>query len=212
VAVAQLLTESVVGSGNRVGIWVYDETEIVRAIKPAIAEEQQLNLRELALTLRTQAANEESVTRVPRLRASWPGKPNLPSGKRAAPFLRLLRPKLRFGYQKTGIYKALTEATRTDRDGFIVVLTDFQTSSDAFLDAASTRREPGRIVVAQIGAPWRWSSGLEEGYIEHQKNDRTLKSLRRIGLAVFDVRPEGLIEMIFKETRKRTRIAGARLP
>jgi uncharacterized protein (DUF58 family) len=70
-AVAQLLMESTVGSGNRVGVCVYNETEIIEAIKPATAEEQLASLRKLGLALGRQVSSEEHARRVPPIRASW---------------------------------------------------------------------------------------------------------------------------------------------
>ena len=55
-AVAELLTESAAGSQNPLGIWVYDENELLKAMKPAMFIEQVSMLRELSLDL--QAKNE----------------------------------------------------------------------------------------------------------------------------------------------------------
>lgn len=55
-AVAGLLTESAAASRIDVGIWVYDEKELLKVMKPATAIEQVPRLRELSLAL--QAKNE----------------------------------------------------------------------------------------------------------------------------------------------------------
>jgi uncharacterized protein (DUF58 family) len=196
-AVAQLLTESVVGSGNRVGIWVYNETEIVKAMKPAMAEEQLVNLRDLALTVGGQTINEEPATRVPLPRASWPGTLSLPHGEGVARFLRLLKLKLGSGYRKTGVFKALAEATKIGLGLTVIVLTDLQTNNYGLSKAVSTyRRQGDQMIVAQIGASWRLRGGLEEAYTEFERNSRTLKSLRQLGLPVFDLRPDRIATVL----------------
>ena len=202
VAVAQLLTESVVGSGNRVGIWVFNETEIVKAMKPAMAEEQLIRLRELTLTLRAPALNEETATGVPFPRAPWLGMYDLPLGERMAMFVRLLKLKLTQGYRRTGMYKALTEATSTGLHGFLIILTDLQASNDALLRVAPTLRQRGdRVIVGQIGASWRLSFSLENAYPEYQNNSRTLRRLQHLGLTVFDLRTERFTETIAQHIR-----------
>ena len=198
-AVAQLLLEAALGSTRRVGIWVYNETEIVRAIRPTIAEEQLASLQGPALTFRAEAAGTEHATRVPHLRASARRMPELPHGSRVTVFLRSLRAKLGLGYRKTGVYMALGEAARTDLEGSFIVLTDLQVNSDALLEAASIQRQRGRTIVAQIGAAWRLSFTLEEAYSKYQINDQILRRLRESGLMVFDNRPEELIEVVVRQ-------------
>ena len=202
-AVAQLLVESAVGSGTRVGISVYNETEIVRTIKPAIAEDQLVSLRELALALRAQAGSEKPATYVPSPQPS--GRPKLPAGERlgsggtmVARFVRLLRLQLGLAHPKTGVHKA----ARTSFGQFLIVLTDLQANNDALLEAASTQREQGRTIVAQINAAWRLSSSLEDAYAEYRSNSRNLQRLRKLGLVVFDVRPERLVENIARHVGK----------
>jgi len=69
---------------------------------------------------------------------------------------------------------------------------------------ALTPQERDRIIVAQIGAAWRLSCDLEEAYAQYESNSRTLQRLQHLGLAVFDSRPERLIETIAQHTSKST--------
>ncbi len=191
-AVARLLTESAVGSEARVGILVYNETEIVNTIKPASAEEQLLNLRTLAFTLRSQEVIEKFATPIRPPRAPWWTTLTVPRLEGLATFRRLLG----FGYRRTGLFKALAEATRTAPKVQIIVLTDLQTASDSLSEAAASELERGPTMVAQIGAPWRLSFSIEEAYADYQRNYRTLRRLENSGLILFDQRPETLFESI----------------
>jgi hypothetical protein len=65
------------------------------------------------------------------------------------------------------------------------------------LEAASTHNErAAKIIVSQIGAAWRLSLNLEDGYAQHQRNVGTLKRFQTEGLTAIDVRPEQLLETI----------------
>lgn len=86
---------------------------------------------------------------------------------------------------------------------FSIVLTDLQTDDSALLEAVSTQQQQGRTVVAQIGAAWRLSLSLEEAYVEYQSNHRILQRLRHLGLAVFDIKPERLIESVAQQISKQ---------
>jgi uncharacterized protein (DUF58 family) len=197
-AVARLLTESTVGSGNRIGIWIYNETEIIRALKPAMAKDQLPSLQQVALSLLEGAKSEELSAPVRPPRASWLVTPEIPHDVRVTMFLRLLRIKLGLGYRRTGVYRALAEAAGTSPKGFLVVLTDLQTDTDALLEAALIWRERGQATVAQIGAPWRLGPSLEEAYVKYQINRRILRRLQDLGLLVFDVQPERLMKAIIQ--------------
>jgi len=203
-AVAQLLTQSVIGSGNCAGIWVYNETEIVGGTRPAKAAEQLVALQNLALTLRTQGSDGKSATRIQSFRMPWRATSMLTRGERLAMFMRSLKLKLEVGYQKTGVYKALAEATKTGFEQFFIVLTDLQTNNEVLSEAALAQREGNRTIIAQIGAAWRVSSSLDEAYAEYQRNSRTLQRLQHAGLTVFDLRPERLIETVAQEMSKHT--------
>jgi len=193
-AISQLLVESAVGSADRVGILVYDESRIVKAVKPERAEQQLARLRELALTLPPQVLGEKPAGQAPA--PFWNGEKGPPRVEPLATFIRLLRLKLGSSYGKTGMYKALEQATTANIDS-VIILTDLLTNNEVLLKSASTGRErTGRIVVAQIGAPWRLSDILEEAYLEYLDNSRTRRALQHLGLTVFDVRPERLIETI----------------
>jgi len=115
-----------------------------------------------------------------------------------ARFMRLLRFKPSSSYQKTGIYKALTEATRTGSDAIVIILTDLETNAGALFVAPVTAHK--LILVAQIGAAWRVSSNnLEEAYAEHRRNDQVIRRLQRFGLRVVDLRPDRLVEALTEQ-------------
>ncbi len=202
IAVTRLLTELAIGSGSRVGILIYNETEIVRTIKPTMAEEQLAPLQALAMSLQAQTPTEKTGNLTTPARPWWRRTVDQSWSERAATFRRLLRRKLGLDYRKTGIYKALTEAIRIDQGGFLIILTDLQTHDDGLLEASAIHPEQGRITVAQIGAVWRLSLGLEEAYIEFQRNSRTLRRLQCAGLRVFDLQPEKLVEALSELVRK----------
>lgn len=203
-AVAWLLTESVVGLENRVGIWIYNETQVVRAIPPATAAEQLVSLRELGLAIRPHAASNEIASGISSPRATRFGAPSLILGEQASALVRLLTLKLGSAYRKTGIYKALTQAKRMSSENHFIVLSDLQTNIDALFQAGASQQEQGRTLVMQIGAPWRLRSSLEEAYVEHLRNSQTLGRLRRYGLTVLDVRPEALTEAIAQSIGRTT--------
>lgn len=196
-AVAELLTESAATPGNLVGVWIYNENELVRALKPTAANEQVTNIRELSLTLQGQAGSPEPPARLPAVRSTGGSRSASPWSDRVAGFMRMLRVRLGLGHQRTGVYTALTQAAQTGARGLVIVLTDLQSNLEALLDAASTQQERGvKTVAAQIGAAWRLSSELEEAYVEYQRNSTILQRLQESGLTVFDVRPERLVHAI----------------
>jgi uncharacterized protein (DUF58 family) len=199
-AVAQLLIESAALSGNRVGISVYDENDVVRAMKPAAANERLVDLRDLALTLRAHVETMEPAARTPSPRVLLLGKPVLAGGERLTTFLRFLKLRLRWGYGNTGVYKTLKEVSVAGLAGFAIVLTDLQVNNEALLEAASIQRERGlQTIVAQIGAAWRLSGSLEDAYVEYEKNNRTIGRSHRLGMTILDVRPERLVKSTIQE-------------
>jgi uncharacterized protein (DUF58 family) len=197
-AVAQLL----VGSGKRVGIWVYNENEIVRAIKPANAEDQLLSLRELAVGDRVQSTSKESASRVPTHPVQRREILNLLVNDRFEIFLRMLKLKLALGHRESGVYKGTIEATRATPDGLLIILTDLEGDNEALLEVASSRQKRGKTIVAQVGSGWRLSDDLEQAYVKHQVNSRILSNLEQLGLIVFDLRPEELIDRIAHDVGK----------
>jgi len=204
-AVAELLTESIATSKTPVGIWVYDETEVLKAMKPAMATEQVPRLRELSLALQTEkgAERREPPAPVSPPRALPFLRSPIPKGERVATFIRLLRLRLGLIHRRTGIYKALREATRVGGRGILVVLTDLETDTDAILDAMLTHQERGaKNAIAQMGAVWRLSDDLEQAYAEYQNNSRTLRRFERLDVAVFDLQPQRLIEAISHQIGK----------
>jgi len=203
-AVAQLLVESTVGSGTRVGILVYNETEIMRDLKSSIAEEQLVNLRELALALRVQATAEQRSGGILRPRSTLRVTPSLPVrlSKRIAMFIQ----SFRLGLRNAGIYKALDEASRAGPEGTTILLTDLQANNDSLVEAVADQRERRvQTIVARIGAAWRMSDTLESAYLEYLKENRSLQILRRLGATMFDVRPERLFDMLVQEISGSTR-------
>jgi uncharacterized protein (DUF58 family) len=198
IAAAQLL----VGSGNRVGILVYSENEIVRTIKPENIEEQLASLQELALRGHAQSTSGEPASRAPAHRALWRETSDPFDGGRLGVFFRLLKLKLGSSHRKAGAYKAGIEAIRASPDGLLIVLTDLEADNEALLELASTRQKRGKTVVAQIGSAWRLSDSLEEAYVKYQTNRRLSGLLERFGITVFDVRPEELIDRIAHDVGK----------
>ena len=68
------------------------------------------------------------------------------------------------------------------------------------------------MIVLQIGAAWRLSESLEEAYVEHRRNNRTLRRFQHLGLNVLDVRPERLMETISKCMVKHLPLGAQRKP
>jgi uncharacterized protein (DUF58 family) len=198
-AVAQLLIESAIGSGNRVGIWVYNETSIVQQVELALAEEQSVSVRKLALALQSEVTSKKSAPRVARAHSSLRHTPDVALRGRLTMFGRLLRLKVASGYRETGIYKALAEGTRMSLGAFFLILTDLQTNNEALLEALPTRPERWRAIVAQIGAAWRLSFSLEEAYAGFESNSRTIRCLQQLGMTVFDLRPEILVKTVAQD-------------
>jgi hypothetical protein len=204
-AIAHTVVECTVGSEIQVGIWVYDETGIVRALNPTMPKEQSVNFRELTLAVRTRAGSMEPAAPVLPLRPLAGVTSDLSLGGRVAMFVRLVELKLGFGYRRTGIYRAFSEATKSGFRPFLIVLTDLQSDTGALFDVASRQREyVGHLIVVQIGAPWRLSSSLEGAYTNYQRNNRTLLYLQRNLDLVLDLRPEALIARIAQEIGRRT--------
>jgi len=193
-AVAQLLVQAATTLETTVGLYFYDETHLVKALKSAVGDEQLVALRNFTPPSKPSAGTgtARGVSKPLGLVRSV-----LPQNDQVVAFLRLLRLTLGQGYRNAGIYKAIEEATLVDSESVLVVLSDLESNVDALLEAASTPIEGGgRIVVSQIGAVWRLSPSLEQGYGEHQRNLVTLKRLQAQGLTAIDVRPEQLMDAI----------------
>jgi uncharacterized protein (DUF58 family) len=206
-AVAELLAESAATSRTPLGIWIYDENELLEVMKPTMAIEQVAKLRELSLAFQTRnESGEPFASSIPL--SMFPERSFMPSGERAETFIRLLRIRLGMAHRNTGAYKALTEAGRIGRSNMVVVLTDLETNTEALSEAASNRKKRGAgTVIAQMGAPWRLSDDLERAYAEYQRNSRILRRMERLGLTVFDLRPERLVEAIAQEIGKPVAVA-----
>jgi uncharacterized protein (DUF58 family) len=206
-AVAELLTESAAASRTPLGIWVYDGNELLKVMKPTMAIEQVPRLRELSLVF--QAKNESrDPSASPFVPRTFPVRSFVPSGERVAAFIRLLRIRLGKVHRNTGVYKALTEAARVGGQGIVVVLTDLETNTEALFEAVSIRQKQGAgTIIAQIGAPWRLGDDLERAYAECQRNSRILRQVQRLGLTVFDLRPERLLEAIAQEISRSAAVA-----
>jgi len=192
-AISQLLVESATGSADRIGTLVYDESKIVKAVKPERAEQHLVSLRELALRLLPRALGEKPARQAPA--PSWNVEKAPPPVEPLATFIRLLRLKLGSSHKKTGIYKSLEQATTANPDS-VIILTDLLTNNEVLSRCVSTWLGRANIIVAQIGAPWRLCVSLEDAYVAHERNSRILKHMQRAGLAAFDVRPEMLIDEI----------------
>jgi len=199
-AIAWLLTESAAKSGNRVGIWFYNETEIARVMTPAPADVQLVKLRDLVMTRKAQTMGKENVLQDPRTRALWLRTLNLTGIKPLAMFARQLKLRLGLRYRQTGLFKALTETARKPFEGFIIILTDFG-AADALSYVLRLLRKERQTIIVQIGASWRSSVSLEEAYIEYRANRKMLLAQQDMGLTVLDLPPERLIEAIAQHVR-----------
>jgi uncharacterized protein (DUF58 family) len=204
-AVAQLLGNSVARSGSKSIILLHNEGGLVETISTRDSIEQLDRLNEFAVTFQTEDTPGEPIPLKPPRSFLFGNAAPFLEHERLAFFMRSLIRGLRLSYKKTGVYKALDEATRLNPEGLILVLTDLQTTVDALSEFASTKGDKRvRIVVAQIGALWRRSDTLESAYIEYQRNRRILQRLQRIGITVLDVRPERLIAALTNEISQRT--------
>jgi uncharacterized protein (DUF58 family) len=198
-AVSELLVHSASESTHPLGVWVYDETALIKALAPSLPGKQLGLLRELSLKLgggmRSASTEPAANVELPK-EAAIVRHPFLGDGRIAA-FMRQLRSTLLSAYKGSGVYRAVEEAGRTGRENLLVVLTDLHMNVDALAETASGKRESGvKTVVAQIGAPWRLCGELEDAYAQHEANARTLQRLQQLGLTVFDVRPERLIDAL----------------
>jgi hypothetical protein len=81
-----LLAESALGSGIEVGILLFDESELVKAIEPAAAKEQLDKLETLALTYQSQSRGVLDARAAPSPLPSLAGVPKL-LGERIGTFL-----------------------------------------------------------------------------------------------------------------------------
>jgi uncharacterized protein (DUF58 family) len=191
-AVAQLLAQAATTMEKGVGVYFYDETQVRKELTPAKGDEQFTSLQGLTPTRKSAAAEVGVVG--PHTQPLGLLRSVLPQNDHVAAYLRLLRHMLGRGYGNAGVYKAIQAATSAHHDNVLIVLTDLETNVDALIEAASTHG--ARVIVSQIGAPWRLNPSLEQGYAEYQRNLGILKRLRAQGLRVFDVRPEELLEII----------------
>jgi uncharacterized protein (DUF58 family) len=204
-AVSQLLIQSASESTHPLGVWVYNETALIKALAPSLPEKQLGMLRDFSLALQRGVLREGggSVVSMSRPKASAFVRQQFLADGRVAAFMRQLRSTLRSSYQGTGVYRAVEEATRTGRENLLVVLTDLHTNVDALAETATSKRESGvKTVVAQIGAGWRLSTSLEDAFTQHEANARILQRLQQLGLTVFDVRPEQLISVVSQHLSK----------
>jgi uncharacterized protein (DUF58 family) len=94
-AVTKLITKPIAGSNSRVGIWIYDETGIVRAFEPALPDQQLIALQELLLEFETRNLLEGPATPVQPLRVSLRKAPDFLYGERVVVFLWLLKLRIR---------------------------------------------------------------------------------------------------------------------
>lgn len=198
-AVASLLAESAVGSAKSICIWIYGDTEIIRVLKPATPQEQLVRLRGLMLVPKVMSRGPAQ--RVQPRQTLREIAPDPHRTGRVDAFIQMLKLRRSLDYRKAGFHSALAESTKTDLDS-LLVLTDLQTQTDALLRAVSTHRDRSHIIIAQIGAPWRLTYNLEEAYAKYQINSRTLKRFSDLDVAVFDLRPERLVETIAQRVSK----------
>jgi len=192
-AVAQLLVQAATTLEKSIGVYFYDETHLVKALR-AVGDEQMVALRDF-----TSPSKSSTSIGAARSLSKSLGivRSVLPQSGQVIAYLQLLKRMLGLGYRNAGVYKAIREATLANRESVLVVLTDLESNVDALLEAASTHNErAAKIIVSQIGATWRLCLNLEHGYAEHQRNAGTLKRFQSQGLNAIDVRPEQLLETI----------------
>jgi len=211
-AAAGLLTESASASRTQVGIYVYNESGLAKALRPTTSEQQLTSLRELSLALQGEGRSVEPALPLPApKRPPVASMPTLLVSERVVTFMRLLRLRLGLGYRQTGVYRALKEATLMGGRCLMIVLTDLQTNNEALLEAASAQQERGvHTVIAQIGAAWRLRSSPEEAYVEYQRNSRILRRIEELGLTAFDLRPESLVQTLAQHVGKFMTVATGR--
>jgi uncharacterized protein (DUF58 family) len=195
-AISQLLVESAIVSEDRIGILVYDEFRITSTVKLEGAAQQLSNLHELALRLLPRVKLKEAPRQAPA--SSRDKDKELPRVEPLATFIRLLRLKLSLGYKQTGLYKALAEVTAQNLSP-VIILTDLLTDVEPLLKSASSWPERANVIVAQVGAAWRFCTGLEDAYVAYCRNNEVLRRLRRAGITVLDARPEMLVDKIGAE-------------
>ena len=193
-AVAQLLVQAATTMETTIGVFLYNETQVVKALSSAAGDEQLAALRNFTPNSKpsTRPGTASSFSKPRRIMGSM-----LPQSDQLIAYLQLLKRMLGQSYQNAGVYKAIQEATSAGRESVLVVLTDLESNVDALLEAASTYKErAAKIIVPQIGATWRLSLSLEQGYTEYQRNIDTLHHLQTEGLTAIDVRPEQLLETV----------------
>jgi uncharacterized protein (DUF58 family) len=196
-AVAQLLIQATTPLQKPVGVYFYDETQVGRKLTPTPTDQQLSTLRGFTPTLTPSPAAVPAggpYTQPGIFLRSVP-----PRSDRLRTYLRLLRNRLGRGYRQAGVYKAIQAAAAGGRENALIILTDLETNTDALVEAASNHAQNAKIIISQIGAPWRLNTNLTEAYAAYQRNLRTLRSLRRLGLLAFDVRPETLVETVLDQ-------------
>ena len=200
-AIAELLAFSVAQSRSKSIIYIYNNRELVEVIDYPDPSRQSERLKELTTTFQARRQPvEPSPLRPPRISLHKREAPFPVERERLTLFMRSLIPVLRAASRKTGVYRALAEATRSEPEGLTVVLTDLETTMDALVEFAATGTGTrARIVVAQVGAAWRRSDSLESAYLEYQRERRIVRELQKVGVAVLDVRPERLIDALTSE-------------
>lgn len=190
--VAQLLVQAATKLEKSVGAYFYDETHIIKSLK-AVENEQLIALSDFT----PPKSSMRSGTAVSFSKQFGIARFALPQNSQVIAYLQLLKRNLWQGYRNAGVYKAIREATSANRESLLVVLTDLESNVDALLEAASTQNErAAKIIVSQIGAAWRLTLTLEQGYSEYQRNAGDLRRLQSQGLTAIDVRPEQLLETI----------------
>jgi uncharacterized protein (DUF58 family) len=200
-AIAELLVFSIAQFRSKSIIYLHNDRELVEIIDHPDPNEQSERLKQLTTTFQARRKpGEPSPLKPPRIPLLKREPPFQIEGERLTLFMRSLVPALRAAYRKTGVYRTLAEATRVESQGLTVVVTDLQTTMDAIVEYASTSTgRRGRIVVAQVGAAWRMSDTLEAAYLEYQRERRIIQEMRKVGVAVLDVRPERLIDALTSE-------------
>jgi len=195
--IAEALLRSLIDSKTLVGVWVLDETDVSKVLKPALAKEQLPRFRRLAFSLVTQTSDGKPAARTPAMQVPWKTEAEKTRSRGSVGFMNALELKFALMRRKTGMFKALREIAEFRSNGLNVVLTDLFATGDSLRLAARSIR--GSIVVVQVAARWRLASSLQQAFVKYQDNNRQLERLRKSGIAVLDVRPEDLIDALYQQ-------------
>lgn len=188
-AVAELIIQTL-PEQEETGIILYDETRILASSMPSTHSVQSKFIRNLKLPDQPGHEHRLEVRTPPpftRTTADY-----VPSAK-LADYMKLLRIKIMVWLRKSGVYKAIIEAS-TRFSSTLVILTDLN-DIRSLLNLRNFSRTK-KIVVGVIGADWRFCTDLELAYRLYEANQRKLTALQHAGIITIDVRPQQIVASI----------------